>query len=155
MRNAARACLLAGLVLGTAGAHAAEESHPRGHEAGLFLGVTDVDDRLRPTLGVEYEFRIGPRFGVGAVADWAFGGEGREFVLAPAGYLHVGPALRLQLAPGIQRDKTEREIEGVLRLGIAYAIEAGERWSVAPAVAMDLVSGETIAVYGITAGYRF
>jgi hypothetical protein len=149
------AVCLAAVVAARAGEGHAAQGHSRGHEAGLFLGVTDVDDRLRPTLGVDYEFRIGPRWGVGAIADWAFGGEGREFVLAAAGYLHLGPALRLQLAPGIQRDKAEREIEGVLRLGIAYWIGVDERWSVAPTVALDRVGGETIGVYGVTGGYRF
>lgn len=151
---AAAGCL-AWTLAAQAGEDHAGPPHTRGHEAGLFLGVTDVDDRLRPTLGVDYEFRIGPRWGIGAIADWAFGGEGREFVLAAAGYLHLGPALRLQLAPGIQRDKAEREIEGVVRLGIAYGIELGERWSVAPTMALDRVGGETIGVYGVTAGYRF
>jgi hypothetical protein len=151
---AAAGCLV-WMLAAQAGEDHSGPHHERGHELGLFLGATDVDDRLRPTLGVDYEFRIGPRWGVGAIADWAFGGEGREFVLAASGYLHLGTAVRLQLAPGIQRDKEMREIEGVLRLGIAYGFEVGERWSVMPTMALDLVSGETIGVYGVTAGYRF
>jgi hypothetical protein len=146
---------LAAVVVAQAGEGQHGQAHPRDHEAGVFLGVTDVDDRLRPTLGVDYEFRLGRRWGVGALADWAFGGEGREFVIAGAGYLHLGSSWRLELAPGIQRDKEQREIEGVVRLGIAYRFVAGGRWSVAPAAAVDFVAGETIGVYGVTAAYEF
>jgi hypothetical protein len=131
-----------------------EAAHHR-NEFATFIGATNVDGTQRPTLGFDYERRFTSLLGAGVLADWAFGGEGREFILAPAAFLHPLPEVRVTLAGGVQRNREEREIDGVVRVGAEYLIEAGERWSVAPGASVDFVAGETVTVLGVAVGYAF
>jgi hypothetical protein len=63
--------------------------------------------------------------------------------------------VRVVLAAGLQRNRAEREVEGVVRLGAEYLIEVDERWSVAPGARVDFVAGETVTVLGVAVAYAF
>lgn len=147
------ACLAGPVAAQEAGAESADLAHR--NQLALFLGGTDYEDRVAFTVGLDYERRLGERFGVGVLADWALGGEGREFVLAPAVFYRPLPRLRLDVATGIERNTVEKEVAFLLRLGVDYDFELNERWSVAPNLNVDLVEGETVFVFGAELGYRF
>jgi hypothetical protein len=154
----ATAALALAVTLPVATARAEEPAgagHAHRNDLALFVGATNVDNTQRPTLGIDYERRLTPRFGAGVIADWVFGGEGREFILAPAGFLRPLPTVRVVLAAGLQRNRAEREVEGVVRLGAEYLIEVDERWSVAPGARVDFVAGETVTVLGVAVAYAF
>lgn len=156
--RAAALALAACLPASTAGAGDAGHAgtgHDHRNDIALFLGSTNVDNTQRPTLGIDYERRLTPRVGAGVIADWVFGGEGREFILAPAGFLRPVPTVRLVLAAGFQRNREEREVEGVVRLGAEYQITVDDRWSLLPGASVDFVAGETITVLGVAVAYAF
>jgi hypothetical protein len=135
--------------------HEAErEAEGRNHLA-LFVGGTAVDETVRFTLGVDYERQLSERFGVGALADWALGGEGREFIFAVAGFYHPTPRIRLDLAPGLQRDALEGESEWVVRVGADYEFELRSGWNLSPNVNLDIGPEESLLVFGIEIGRRF
>lgn len=131
------------------------ESTEHRHLAGVLVGGTVADRTTRFTLGLDYERRLRGAWGVGAVADWAFGGEGREFLVAPAGFYHPWTAVRVGVAPGLQRNRETRDVGFVLRLGGEYELELDEGWSAAPNANVDFVDGRTIGVFGVGLNRRF
>jgi hypothetical protein len=110
---------------------------------------------VRFTLGIDYERQLSERFGVGVLADWAFGGEGRESILAAAAFYHPWRRVRLDLAPGIQRDAARDEVEFVLRVGADYEFELRDGWSLSPNLNVDFGPNESLLVFGVELGYRF
>ena len=72
--------------------------------------------------------------------------------LAIATFVHFGKKLRLQVAPGIEREHGHNEFS--VRAGLAYQFRL-KRVSVSPAFNVDFVDGEEITVYGISVGWGF
>lgn len=119
-----------------------------------FVGGTVEDEGSAFTLGLDYERRLGPHFGVGVIIDKAFGGE-RAFIAAGALYWHPLPPMRLDIAPGFERIEAEDESAFVLRLGADYDFELTERWSLGPNVNLDLANGRAVFVFGAELGFSF
>lgn len=146
--------LLAGLLWGVAPPAAAQEEAARRNSIALFMGATlQADDDAAFTIGLDYERRLGQRFGVGVLADKAFGG-GRSWLLLGGLFWHPVRQVRLDVAPGIEINQEEDE-QFVLRLGADYDFEIRERWSIAPNVNLDFVDGRTVWVIGAELGYSF
>jgi len=105
------------------------------------------------TLGSTYEFRFHRLFGVGGTAEYITHEKNWLFVF-PA-YFHVYRGLKLFAGPGFEIRHEEAKTEAVLRLGAAYAFEFAEHFSIAPAIAVDLVGREQAVVYGLDIGVAF
>jgi hypothetical protein len=100
---------------------------------------------------VDYEYRLSPDFGVGALVDHAWGHPDAT-VAAAAVFVHPWRGLRLLAAPGIEYSHGEGEF--LIRVGAAYEFHRGS-WTVAPTVNVDFVDGDEALVYGLTFGYGF
>jgi hypothetical protein len=150
--------------------HAEHEFHR--HHFSVFLGVTAgevekeaeagvaseggaviVEDETAFTLGLDYEYRLSRRWGVGALAEWA-GKDARFWVVGiPAAVLHPKGGLKLYLVPGFEKSN-EHDAEFLVRLGAMYDFEVG-RFTIAPAFNVDFVDDEEVLVYGVNIGRGF
>ena len=81
-----------------------EEGAAHRHHVALFIGDTHVESEDKFTLGVDYEDRLTPLFGVGGLVDHAFGDHettvvGGGAVRAPLGELALSPSARDRARP--------------------------------------------------------
>jgi hypothetical protein len=128
--------------------HAAEHGYAR-HTLGLFVGAAHEEFGRRDNglvLGIEYEYRFGPRFGVGAILEHTYGNLDTWVYALPFAY-HNGP-WKLYAAPGIE--ETEESSERMLRLGLEYGFHA-EKWEISPQLDVDFIEREgEVFVIGLT-----
>lgn len=125
-------------------AHAAgNPSGPHGyyrHIAGVFLGGAHEEFGNREdgfAIGIEYEYRFGPRFGVGAILEHTYGNLDTWVYALPFAY-HNGP-WKLYAAPGIE--EAESGSERMLRLGVEYGFHVGQ-WEISPQLDVDFIERE-------------
>ena len=117
-----------------------------------FVGVTSEDRREEAfTLGLEYERRFTPVFGLGVVAERAFGDLDFWVFAVPFAW-HNGP-WKLYVAPGVE-DSDDHGSEFLFRVGVEYGFEVGN-FEVAPQLDIDFVDGEEVLVLGVTIGKGF
>ena len=142
-------------------AHAGESSHTAAehhHEnaIGFFVGGATEEAGSREAgvaLGIEYERRLTPAFGIGAIAEHTYG-DLDVWVYAVSFAFHSGP-WRLYAAPGIE--DTHHGSERMLRLGVEYGFPVGG-WEIAPQFDIDFVDREAeVIVIGLTfaRGFNF
>lgn len=147
------AALAPGMLLAEEGAHAdspAHGSHPyHTHILALFVGGAHEEFGRRENgaaIGIEYEYRFGPRFGVGAILEHTYGDLDTWVYAIPFAY-HNGP-WKFYAAPGIEEG--EAGSERMLRLGVEYGFHVG-RWEISPQVDIDVVEREgEVYVLGLT-----
>jgi len=126
------------------------------HVLGVFVGAAHEDFGRRENgfvLGVEYEYRLGPRFGIGAIVEHTYGNLDTWVYALPLAY-HSGP-WKLYAAPGIE--EAEGGSERILRLGAEYGFHAGG-WEISPQVDVDFIGREgEVFVLGLTfaRGFEF
>jgi len=120
----------------------------------LFLGGTTDEEETAFSLGLTYERRIIPSFGVGLLSEWV-AGDAREVILGFPLFVHPYRGLRFLVAPGIDFETGEGSHEFLLRLGGAYEFEITEHWSIVPEVNGDFVDGDKLLVWGVSFGYGF
>jgi hypothetical protein len=149
--------------------HAEHEFHR--HHFSVFLGVTDgeieteaavgveseggsvvFEDQRAFTVGLDYEYRLNRRWGIGALIDYA-GKDFRSWVAGVPIVLHPGGAWKLLVAPGLE-DKEVEDVVFLVRAGVMYDFEVGS-FTVAPALNVDFVDDEEILVYGFNIGRGF
>lgn len=156
-----------------AGAAEHEEHEFHRHHVSVSLGVTDgeveveghaevgvesagetavVEDELAFTMGLDYEYRLSRRWGIGALIDYA-GGDLRSWVAGVPLFLHPGGGWKLVVAPGYE-DKEGEDREFLVRVGAGYDFEVGG-FSVLPSVQVDFVGDEETPVYGLNIGRGF
>jgi hypothetical protein len=141
--------------------HGEHEFHR--HHFSVFLGVTYFEEEKETeegghqtettgtfTLGVDYEYRLNRRWGVGALADYA-GADFRAFIVGVPIFLHVGQNWRLIVAPGLEN---KDEVEPMVRFGVNYDLEVGT-WSITPAINLDINEHEQTLVFGVNIGRGF
>ena len=104
---------------------ATQDFHP--NFLGVFLGVTDEGRLEGFAMGIEYERRLNESFGVGVVAEHAFGDLDLWVYAVPFAY-HTG-RWKLYVAPGVEDG--EHGSESLVRLGGEYAFEFGA-WEISP-----------------------
>lgn len=153
---------LAGIVIAAAslalvlmpGAACAEDTHDEHHGShdfhanvfGVFGGITDEDHHDPAfTLGLEYERRLSAEFGIGVIAERAFGDLDFSVYAVPFAY-HAGH-LKLYAAPGIE-DSRHHGSEFLFRLGAEYGFAVGE-YEISPQFNIDFVDGEEALVLGL------
>lgn len=106
--------------------------------------------RSGATIGLEYEFRVDPRIGLGAIAEYARGDFDTTVLVAPVAY-HID-SWKLYAGPGVE--VSEEGTEPLVRVGVEYAFEVGEL-EVSPQVDLDFMNGERLFVFGVVFARRF
>jgi len=140
---------------------AAEEpgEHFHKNHLALFFGATEAEEHHGEkgdpdfTVGVDFERRLSPLFGVGGLFDWVVEGR-REFLIGPIGFLHPSKGLKLFAAPCYQHIREGDEDNFVLRVGAAWDFEIG-KYSLAPNVIYDFAGEHDFLVLGVTIGRGF
>lgn len=154
----------------TAESHGATEEYAEEHgeehgehfhknHLAVFIGATEAEEHHGEkgdpdfTLGVDYERRLSPLFGVGGMFDWVAEGN-REFLVGPIGFLHPFGGLKLFAAPCYQHVRESGEDNFVFRTGVAWDFEIG-KYSIAPNVIYDFADEQDFLVLGVTIGRGF
>ncbi len=160
MRLARLAIALGSLATGSLGlampAHAQEEAGEEEgpHHVSLVIAATDIrgEDESAFTLGLDYEYRLSQRLGVGFVAEHAFG-EINSTTLIAAADVHLWQGFAVQLGPGVEFADGESFLMG--RIGTVYEFELGSGFTFAPQVHYDFSDGEDAFVFGAAVGRAF
>lgn len=134
----------------------ASEGFSHHHHISLFGGYsTNYKGETGPKIGVEYEYRISKRIGIGGTLDF----KGNDFRL---GSFSVGGTVYpfkfpLLFAVGAGAKVTQKKWGAFLRLLGSYDFPVGEHFTLGPIVMYDLYSTATkdIMSYGLSLGYGF
>jgi hypothetical protein len=150
--------------LGEEAAHGHKEAaHRHRHHVALFAGGTHADIEIEEagivreesedafTVGLDYEYRLRPLFGVGGLVEYA-GGDLETTIVAGALFIHPVGGLKFILAPGVEHEGDENEF--LFRAGVYYDFFFGN-FSITPTFSVDFVDGEEDLVYGVSFGYGF
>ncbi|MGQ9917856.1 MAG: hypothetical protein ACUVS7_10605 [Bryobacteraceae bacterium] len=156
--------LLAGTpVLAQHEAHETEEFHR--HHVAVLAGGSHNTEKDGATVGADYEYRFHRR--LGALASFEYvGGDFREDVFAFTAAWHPWKGLRLIAGPGFDRElkrhkgaphaepaEAHKNVRGLFRTGAGYEFHAGEHFTIGPEIAVDILKGEKVFVYGINFGW--
>ena len=168
--------ILAGFALVTAPAlraqeagHAAEGGHSGEAEesgfrsvVGFFGGVATHTERNETggAMGVSYSYALSHRWAVGAKLEYSTSSLERDLLFIPAVAFEAAERLEFVLGVGFERaDRdevehdakiTEREIEGVVRLGVAYLFRLRDGVYVGPEFNADIGGSRVTYVYGVS-----
>lgn len=146
--------------------HADHDSHHSKHHIALFNGLTTNLDHETTgySIGLDYEYSVSDRFGVGLIGEYVFSGEG-ELILGVPVFFHPASGLKLGVAPiGVYAEvhhddhhdhahDVEKEWNMGVRLNMAYSVHLG-KVSAGPSLSLDLTN-TTALVYGFTVGIGF
>lgn len=119
------------------------------------------------TIGADYEYRLYHPLGVLASFEYV-GGDFREEVFAVAAAWHPWKGLRLIAGPGFDRELKQKEEAGhretaenpgryrpLFRTGASWEFHWKEHVTFGPEIAVDILRGEKVFVYGINFGWGF
>jgi len=144
-----------------ASSHGEHETEHHLNHLAFFGGITKESSHghtlEEATFGIDYVRHVSPHFGLGAIVDHA-GGEIDSTVLAASVVWHPVGGLYLLAAPGVEWVDDEHgssDSEFLVRVGIGYDFEIGERFTLGPVYNVDFVDGEEIQVFGLTFGFGF
>lgn len=132
-----------------------EEEHGEEHGAGtqalnLFLGgSSEFGDSDGETFGLDYEYRLSPKWGVGGFAE-VVSGLDRSFSFGAQLYWHPVGELVLVAGPGFEQ--RENRWEPIARFGSFYEFPIGDGWVISPAVFYDVTTEEGLFIYGFNFG---
>jgi hypothetical protein len=148
--------------------HEEHDTHHSKHHIAIFDGATTNFGHSTTgySLGLDYEYFISDKIGVGMIGEYVFAGEG-ELILGVPLFFHPTSNLKLGAAPiGIYAEEhhgyhsydghepTNNTVhkEWVLgaRLNVAYSLHFG-KISAGPSVSLD-VANTTAVVYGLAFG---
>ena len=105
-------------------------------------------------LGLEYEYRFNPKFGIGVYYEETLG----DFDLQAFGGLliwHPTSGLKLATGAAVERKFGERKNKALIRLQVAYDFHSGNV-SYGPMFAWDLIEDQTNVIYlGFGVGFEF
>lgn len=145
--------LIAGLTCVALSGHAVAQERP--HHLSVIAGATilDVDDSEHAfTLGLDYEYRVSERIGLGVVAERAFGPVDSTTLLATAD-IHLWQGLAIQTGPGVEF--VDDDTAFVVRLGALYEFELGDGFTLSPQAHYDFSTAENAVVVGVAVGRAF
>lgn len=139
-----------------------DEAEARGEAVGeqtlnVFVGGNTEFSRARSftaaregfALGLDYEYRVAPRWGLGGFAD-GLAGTDRSFVTGFQAYWHVVSDLILIAGPGVERHHDEWA--PIVRVGAAYEFELESGYLLSPCLFYDFTQHENVLVYGLNFG---
>jgi len=130
--------------------HSSEFEHR--HSVAFFMGNTHDGSEDGFSVGLDYEYRLSETNGIGGLIEYA-SGELDSWVVAAPLFIYPYKGLRLVVALGFEYGHSETEF--LVRTGIAYEFEMGERWTITPKFNVDFVDSEEKYVYGVAFGYGF
>ena len=125
------------------------------HHLSVIVGATILDEDESDsafTLGLDYEYRVSERIGLGAVAERAFGPLDSTTLLATAD-IHLWRGLAIQTGPGVEF--AEGATAFVVRLGALYEFELGGGFTLSPQAHYDFSDAEDAVVLGVAVGHAF
>ena len=155
--TSAMSAMLAGLSLSGCMALPADPDHEphdwkeEPHHLSMLVAGTFEQVEAAPSIGVDYEYRLNPFLGIGAVAERAFG-EIETTTLIGAADLHFTDHLIAQIGPGIEFVRGEQE--PMFRIGMLYEFEQ-HGYTISPQLHYDWTSGEDAIVFGLAFGVGF
>lgn len=122
------------------------------HHLALILGGSQKGGKEGATYGLEYEYRLSRRFGLGVFWEQTEGDIEAETLGIPLS-IHATRNFKVLVAAGVER-QLFKDDETVLRLGLDYSFHAG-RFTVAPSAAVDFVNDNEILFLGLALGRGF
>lgn len=149
-----------------------EHEHHARNEILAFVGNTSKGVANSLTFGLDYERRLGERFGTGVFLDWAANHHEREFIAGvPVVYRPGLGDLKLQVGAGAELEEEvasearsgDADSEGhdssshwlfLVRLGVHYGLELGPV-ALVPQVNWDITQANDALVIGLAAGVSF
>ena len=132
---------------------ASEEGQEHRHHLAVFIGATHAEGEDEPTVGVDYEYRLTQKIGVGALVDHA-GGDLDSTIIAAALFIRPHEGWLLLAAAG--NENTDHGDEFIARAGIGYEFGFHGGWSLTPQLNFDYVDDEeTKEVFGVNIGRSF
>ncbi|MFZ5926346.1 MAG: hypothetical protein ACOYX1_02755 [Acidobacteriota bacterium] len=142
-----------------------EEIHR--HHFAVLAGGSHNTEKNGATIGVDYEYRFHHRLGALASFEYA-GGDFREDVYIFTATWHPWKGLRLIAGPGFDRELKRKEetghpveaehhskYRGLFRTGASWEFHLKEHFTIGPEIAVDILKGEKVFVYGINFGWGF
>lgn len=122
------------------------------HTAGLFVGDTTETRRSQGlTLGLEYEYRMTERFGVGVIAEHVGGDFDTNIAVLPVA-IHQGP-WKVYAGPGMERSDEEGSVF-LLRVGLEYGFHVGD-YEISPQLDVDFIDDEHLLIFGVVIARPF
>ncbi len=121
------------------------------HVAGAFIGATHFDSETESTLGIEYEYRFSPKWGVGAVYERSADAHHGDGVTVVLGSMFYHPDNHWRLGVGIGEEQVgggHPHTETLFRVSGNYDFHF-DNFGIAPTVAVDFIDGETAYVAGV------
>ena len=121
------------------------------HYPGVFFGATHADSETDYALGIEYEYKITKKFGVGAVWERTPDGHDGDGVNVAVGsfFYHPTPEWRLGLGFGEERIGGPKvKYKDLIRASVAYEVLM-DNMIIAPTLAVDFVDSDEIIVAGV------
>ena len=153
------------LIFMAPGTTPAEEDHEGAahsfhrHHAALFIGNTQNDGSEHGlSVGMEYEYRINQWLGLGGLVEYA-AGDFEHLLIAVPLFIHPYEDWLFMVAAGTEIHKGEEENKGkrnwLIRTGVGYQFQFGEKYSITPAFHVDFSEHETLFIYGVYIGLGF
>ena len=131
-----------------------DPSRAAADRAAVAPDLVRVEGSNEGTIGFEGGYRISQRLSIGAVLERAQRARESTLYLLGVGWHPLGSGLRLQIGVG-QKDPRGSH-ESVLRTGLAWEFELGQRWFAKPYLAYDMIEGEANeTVLGVYLGRAF
>jgi hypothetical protein len=131
------------------------ESHvPHGphHLSVLVADTQERNEGGNATFGIDYEYRVSPLIGLGAVIERAYGELDATTLLAVAD-IHIYEGFIMQVGPGFESGEGEKIF--VARAGILYEFEY-EKFTLSPQLHWDYHRGKDNAVViAVALGFAF
>lgn len=146
----------AATLLAPSAAAAAEAEGPlRRHHVSVVLGGTTspAENETGFTFGVDYEYRLRERFGIGGVVERAGGRLDATSLIALVD-VHLSRRFVVQAGPGVTFEGGERFAVG--RIGAYYEFELG-KYTLSPVLSYDIAGGgrPNEVVFGVQLGRQF
>lgn len=162
------ALLLPALALPLAAQHESQENgEEHRHHVAMLAGASHNTKKDGSTIGADYEYRFLHRLGLLASFEYV-GGDFREDLFAFAAAWHPWKGLRLIAGPGFDRElrgkgegehtpaaESHSKYRSLFRTGAAYEFHIRDHLTIGPEIAVDVLKGEKVFVYGINVGWGF
>jgi hypothetical protein len=145
----------------------AQEEGRHRHHVAFLAGGSHNTKKDGDTFGVDYAYGFVNRVGL-LIAYEHVGGDFREDLMAFTAAWHPWKGLRLVAGPGFDREARESEAlpeqapvsggkrtQGLLRVGGGYDIQLPHGFSIGPDLAVDILRGEKVFLYGVNIGFGF
>jgi hypothetical protein len=144
---------LSGMGAGTVLAE--EEAGEEGqNKLGLFLGGAHNSEKDGFSVGLDYEYRVNRRFGIGGMVEYS-GGDFGEWIAGLPVCWHPWRELKLYVAPGVNYDPSHGDTYFLVRVGADYGFSLGRGFEIAPSLNFETTSEENAMIYGICLSKRF